>query len=166
MKNQLFVQDKLDYCRGLRPQVDCILCSVLQKDPKVKSLLVWENPTVAICLNLYPYNPGHLMVFPKRHLESYGDLKDREALAVHRAAQLGIRVLEGVYGAPGFNLGWNLGEHSGASIRHLHLHVVPRYKREVGFMDLLGQARVIVEHPQRTLEKMQKEFRGASVKGK
>ena len=63
-------------------------------------------------------------------------------------------------------MGWNLGEHSGASIRHLHLHVVPRYKREVGFMDLLGQARVIVEHPQRTLEKMQKEFRGASVKGK
>ncbi len=161
MKRHLFATNKLDYCRGKRPDVDCILCAVLAGDPRVESLLVWESKRLAVCLNLYPYNPGHLMIFPRKHVERFRDLKERDAMEIHRVTARSLRALERVYHPPGFNLGWNLGDHSGASIKHLHFHVVPRYAREVGFMDLVGKARVVVEHPQKTLAGMRKAFKKA-----
>jgi ATP adenylyltransferase len=78
---------------------------------------------------------------------------------IHKTTLRCLKAIEKVYGPPGFNLGWNLGDHSGASIKHIHLHVVPRYMREVGFMDLIGKARVVVEHPKKTLEKMRRAFK-------
>jgi ATP adenylyltransferase len=131
----------------------------MKGDPEVESLMVHRERAVAVCLNLYPYNPGHLMVFPRRHISDYGSLTDGEALALHRGARDCMRVLTRLYDPPGFNLGWNIGSHSGASIDHLHLHVVPRYQREVGFMDLIAQTRVVVEHPRKTLDKMRRAFR-------
>jgi ATP adenylyltransferase len=159
MDKHLFATTKTDYSRGKRPPVDCILCAVLKGDPRVESLLVWESSRLAVCLNLYPYNPGHLMVFPRKHVERFRDMTETDALAIHRATVRSLHTLEKVYGPPGFNLGWNLGDHSGASIKHLHFHVVPRYAREVGFMDLVGRARVVVEHPQQTLKSLRKAFK-------
>jgi ATP adenylyltransferase len=159
MQRHLFIPGKLDYCRGKRPTVDCILCAMLKKAPGVEDLRVWEDKRVVVALNLFPYNPGHLMVFPKRHLERFEEVDGSLALALHRTTTRCLKVLEKVYQPLGYNIGWNLGKVSGASIPHIHQHVVPRYAGETGFMDLVGDTRIIVEHPRETLGRMKKAFR-------
>lgn len=158
MRRNLFIPNKLDYCRGKRPAVDCILCAVVRGETGVEDLRVWEDRQVAIALNLYPYNPGHLMVFPRRHIERYEEVSESLARAIHQATQRCIQVLEKLYQPAGYNIGWNQGKESGASIAHLHQHVVPRYRSETGFMDLLGETRIIVEHPGVTRERICRGF--------
>ena len=69
-KQQLFVPNKREYITGLsRPSVDCIICSIISDEPSVKNLTIWKNETVAACVNLYPYNAGHLLLFPLRHID-------------------------------------------------------------------------------------------------
>lgn len=152
------VRGKLNYAKGARPKVDCILCGVAENDPRVDNLVVYREQGYFVTLNLYPYNPGHLMVAPERHLEDIREFSDVDTLEMHRLQVLSIEVLERVYRPSGFNVGYNLGEASGASIPHLHLQIVPRYGTEVGFFDLLSDSRVIVEAPEVTREKLQSAF--------
>lgn len=152
------VRGKLNYAKGERPDVDCILCGVAGNDPKVDNLVVYREHGYFVTLNLYPYNPGHLMVCPARHIEDIREFSDTDTLAMHRMQVLSIEVLERVYRPSGFNVGYNLGDCSGASIPHLHLQIVPRYRTEVGFFDLLSDSRVIVEAPEVTREKLQAAF--------
>lgn len=156
-KNNI-VRDKLDYAKGKRPAVDCILCAVAENDPRVENLVVHREGELYVTLNLYPYNPGHLMVVPVRHVEHIAELSEAEALAVHRMQLRCLRVLEETYRPGGFNVGYNIGASSGASIDHLHLQIVPRYPSEVGFFDLLSDSRVIVEEPRVTRERLQSAF--------
>jgi ATP adenylyltransferase len=158
MRGRLFIPNKLNYCQGDRPKVDCILCSVLKKDPVVENLMVWETRQIAVALNLYPYNPGHLMVFPKKHVEDYEMLSPSLAAEIHKAAQKCLGILKAEYKPAGFNMGWNLGKQSGASIAHLHMHIVPRYQSEAGFMDLIGDTKIIVEHPRLTRDRLIRAF--------
>ena len=137
-----FVPGKLGYVRGERPAVPCILCAVAERDPRVEDLVVFRRNGYFVTLNLYPYNPGHLMVVPERH----------------RLQMLTLRVLDEEYRPSGYNLGWNIGKASGASIDHLHLQIVPRYFTEIGFFDILSDSRVIVEDPKLTQERLRKAF--------
>ena len=156
------VRGKLDYARGAHPDVDCILCGVARGDPKVDNLLVYREQAYFVTLNLYPYIPGHLMVVPERHIEDIREFSEKHTLEMHRMQVLSIDVLERVYNPSGFNVGYNLGDCSGASIPHLHLQIVPRYRTEVGFFDLLSDSRVIVEAPDVTREKLQQAFSEAA----
>ena len=154
----LFSPDKLKYAQGDRPQVDCILCAALDGTDGVDQLIVHENDNFFVTLNLFPYNPGHLMIAPKRHVESIEELNDEEVLGCHHLQLLSMKVLRLMYNPQGFNLGYNMGQFSGASISHLHFHVVPRYSSEVGFMDVINGARIIVEAPTVTKERMREKF--------
>ena len=152
------VANKLEYAKGQRPPVDCILCAVAANDPHVDILVVYTHKEYFVTLNLYPYNPGHLMVVPKRHVEDVRQLTDQDVLIMHRLQHLCMEVLEREYRPSGFNLGYNVGQSSGASIPHLHLQVVPRYPTELGFFDILGDSRVIVEEPQVTRQRLIQAF--------
>ena len=152
------VANKLDYAKGKRPPVDCILCAVAKDDPRVDNLRVYRHDASYITLNLYPYNPGHLMIVPLAHYTDVRELSEGEVLELHRLQLLTLRVLEREYRPGGFNVGYNLGPASGASIEHLHLQVVPRYRTEVGFFDILSDSRVIVEAPQVTKERLTRAF--------
>ena len=152
-KNHI-VPNKLGYARGERPAVDCILCAVAADDPRVEVLVLYRAPGFFVTLNLYPYNPGHLMIVPARHIEHLRELSETEALELHRLTLLSIGVLEREYRAIGFNIGYNMGRTSGASIAHLHLQIVPRYGVELGFFDILSDSRVIVEDPRTTKERL------------
>lgn len=156
------VANKLDYARGKRPPVDCILCAVAQDDPKVDNLRVYRHDSWYVTLNLYPYNPGHLMVVPLTHYTDVRELSEAEVLELHRLQVLTLQVLEREYRPGGFNVGYNLGPASGASIEHLHLQIVPRYRSEVGFFDLLSDSRVIVEEPRVTKERLTRAFAEAA----
>jgi ATP adenylyltransferase len=153
-----FVPGKLGYARGERPAVPCILCAVAADDPRVDRLVVYRNGPQFVTLNLFPYNPGHLMVVPERHVEHLQDLTEQEALEIHRLQMLTLRVLDSEYRPTGYNIGYNIGKASGASIDHIHLQIVPRYPTEIGFFDLLSDSRVIVEDPRVTQERLKAAF--------
>lgn len=154
----LFSPDKLKYAQGERPSVDCILCASLDGVDGVDNLIVYERNSFFVTLNLFPYNPGHLMIAPKRHIETIEDLNDEEVLDCHHLQIMSIKVLRLMYNPQGFNLGYNMGQFSGASIAHLHFHIVPRYSSEVGFMDVINGARIIVEAPTVTKQRMREKF--------
>ncbi len=157
-RKNILVPSKGEYVKGKRPQVECILCALLSHDERVTDTLIWEGRDFAIALNLYPYNPGHVMIFPRRHIVSIKELTDSEMLRFFRLIVETEEILNKVYNPCGFNVGFNLGPCSGASIPHIHLHVVPRYKNELSFMDVLGGAKVIVEDPIVTRDKLREEF--------
>lgn len=156
--DRLFVPSKINYVKGDRPNVECILCSVINKDPNVQNLDIYRTKNFVVSANLFPYNPGHLMIFPIKHTETVEDFTDEEALELHKLQVKGIKILKRLYNTQSFNVGYNMGKSSGASIDHLHMHIVPRYPREVGFIDVIGGARIIVEDPNDTVKKLKEEF--------
>jgi len=159
MRINLFVPDKLEYVRGMkRPDVECILCAIVEGKDKVVRLEAYRSNLFVVALNLYPYTPGHLMVFPKRHITDPRMLSNEEIIELHRVQNLSLDVLEEVYAPHGFNLGYNIGEAGGASINHIHLHIVPRYRRELGFIDIISGAKIIIEDPNISLNKLRQGF--------
>jgi ATP adenylyltransferase len=109
-----------------------------------ENLVVAQGETVYAVLNLYPYNPGHLMVCPYRHVADYTDLSDAETIEMARFTQTAMRVIRGCSGAHGFNLGMNQGAVAGAGIAaHLHQHVVPRWGGDTNFMAVVGRTKVL-----------------------
>ena len=137
---------KLDYVQGKsRPEVECILCAVRDNDERVVSLKIYEDEYIFISLNLYPYNPGHMMIIPNRHVTSFLELTKEEIMHINRTIQ-GIQLLlDNLYNPKGYNIGINQGIVAGASIEHLHFHIVPRYGAELGYIDIVGKTRVVVE---------------------
>ena len=158
MKKHLFIPTKLDYVKGKRPQVDCILCAIIAHDQRVADSGIFSNSLVTVALNLYPYNPGHLIIFPNRHIETIEELSQDEVLEMHRLTVLSMKVLQKNYHPQGFNVGYNLGDSSGASVRHLHRHIVPRYKNELGFIDILGGSKIYVDDPRQVFTKLKQAF--------
>ncbi|OIP27589.1 hypothetical protein AUK22_05355 [bacterium CG2_30_54_10] len=158
-RKHLFVPSKGDYIRGKsRQQVACILCAILAKDPRVVSLLVWEDELFAVSANLYPYNAGHLLIFPKRHIKDPREMNSHEDAAFLPLMKRCLTILEGLYHPLGFNVGFNLGDASGASIDHLHQHMVPRFHKELGFIDILSGSKIIIEDPCLTVKKVKEAF--------
>jgi ATP adenylyltransferase len=128
---------------GYEEPAGCPFC-LAPKAPEERSLVVARGGKVYAVLNLYPYNPGHLMVCPYRHVADYTDLDEAETLGIARFTQQAMRVIRSVSGAHGFNLGMNQGAVAGAGIAaHLHQHVVPRWGGDTNFMPVVGRTKVL-----------------------
>jgi ATP adenylyltransferase len=155
-KKWLRALGKLDYVQGKnRPDVQCILCAVKDEDEHVTSLKIYEDELIFICLNIYPYNPGHCLVVPNRHLLKFIDLTKREVQRIFRAIQ-GLQLLfNDLYFPKGYNIGFNEGL-AGASIPHIHCHFVPRYGSELGYIDIVGKTRVVPEGLKSVKKKLDK----------
>jgi ATP adenylyltransferase len=128
---------------------DCFLCRAAaayadQPAAKEQNLIVSSGDHTLALLNLYPYNNGHLLVAPRRHVGDLADLTDAEHLeAMHTLSQF-TRRYAAVIKAEGFNIGLNLGRVAGAGVPgHLHWHLVPRWTGDSNFMPVTGDARVI-----------------------
>ncbi|UCE26128.1 MAG: HIT domain-containing protein [Candidatus Coatesbacteria bacterium] len=156
----MFAVGKTAYVKRLenRAEGECILCAIADGESEIPQLDVARSDLFVITLNLYPYNPGHIMLFPARHVEDVRDYNDAEWSEFRRLEDAALDVLTEVYEPKGFNIGYNIGPASGASIPHLHLHIVPRYPNEVGVMDILSGSRVIVEDPNITRERLSDAF--------
>jgi ATP adenylyltransferase len=107
-------------------------------------LVVARGELVYAVLNLYPYNPGHLMVVPYRRVSELEDLDDKESAELMAFTQKAIRVIKSVSRPHGFNVGLNLGASAGGSLaEHLHVHVVPRWGGDANFITIIGDSKVI-----------------------
>ena len=109
-----------------------------------EALIVARGELVYAILNLYPYNTGHVLICPYRHLADYTDLEPAESMEFGHFTALAIRALRTASGPHGFNVGMNLGTVAGAGIAaHLHQHVVPRWGGDTNFMPVVGRTRVL-----------------------
>jgi ATP adenylyltransferase len=112
--------------------------------PDAEGLIVARGGAAYVVLNLYPYNPGHLMVVTYRHVALYEDLEPAEAAELAQLTQRSLRVLRKASSPHGFNLGMNQGRVAGAGIAdHLHQHVVPRWGGDANFMPVIGHTKVM-----------------------
>jgi len=144
---RLYTPHRMAYIKGGGPtgvgQQDCPFCEIPGMSD-TDGLVVARGQAAYVVLNLYPYNAGHLMVVPFRHVASYDDLEPAEAAEVATLTQRALRALRHATGAHGFNVGMNLGTVGGAGIAaHLHQHVVPRWGGDTNFMPVVGHTRVI-----------------------
>ena len=149
---------KMDYVRGKRPR-GCILCLLRDGDESVPDLTVHRDQRFIVTVNLYPYNPAHLLLFPQRHIEDLRSLDEEEATHLHRLTRHMLDVLDLTHAPHGYNIGYNMGGVAGASIAHLHLHLSPRYPNETGISDLIAGRRVLVEDPRVTAERLKEAMR-------
>ncbi|WP_430869219.1 HIT family protein [Demequina aurantiaca] len=123
----------------------CPLCQKIDGNDR-ESLVVFRGEFNYVVLNLYPYNPGHLMVCPYRHIGWYTDATDAERDEMGALTQQAMRVLERVSGTKGFNIGMNQGAVGGAGIaEHLHQHVVPRWTGDSNFLPIIAQTKALPE---------------------
>jgi len=152
-----FSFNKMNYLTGKKPD-GCILCLIRDGSDAVDRLVVWETALVIVSLNLYPYNPGHLLIFPKRHVTDIRQLDVAEKREIDRATERSLAALDRRFSPSGYNIGFNIGLAAGASIEHLHLHIIPRYQNEIGIAELVGGRRVLVQDPKDTLLLLQEEF--------
>jgi len=112
--------------------------------PDEDGLMVARGEQVYAVLNLYPYNPGHLMVVPYRRVSELEDLTDEESAELMAFIKKAIRVIKNVSRPHGFNVGLNLGASAGGSLaEHLHVHVVPRWGGDANFITIIGDSKVI-----------------------
>ena len=149
--------DKIAYLQEKKPE-GCILCHIVNRSKDIVNLTVYEDNLFNICVNLYPYNPGHLIIFPLRHILDVREYTECETSRLHKLTNAALDVLESCYSPTGYNIGYNMGKTAGASIEHIHLHIIPRFPTELGIADLIAGSRVMVESPVETCELLKKCF--------
>lgn len=133
----------------------CTICSIVEKNPNVPSYEIYRTKHFIVFLNLFPYTSGHTLISPIQHFEEYEELP--KELKQSFAVEMG-RVIELVKRGTktnSVNVGWNQGPHAGGSIKHFHAHVVPRFPRELNFIEIIAHSRPMVL----SLEKVQSLYR-------
>ena len=152
--NHLFATWRMSYIAAPKHE-GCIFCDFPAEHCDDEYYILYRGTTCFVILNLYPYNPGHMMVVPYRHTNLYEDLTDDEYLEISRLTARIMRTLKHLMGPDGFNTGMNLGKTAGAGIAdHLHLHVVPRWNGDNNFMPVLADTRVLPEAMEMTYRKL------------
>jgi ATP adenylyltransferase len=142
-EERLWAPWRLDYIKGPKPD-ECIFCTKPEAGDDRASYIVHRGEHCFAILNAFPYNNGHLMVSPYRHVPSIEELDADALLELMTMAQSGIAALREAYGPEGFNLGINQGKVAGAGVEHhIHLHVVPRWGADTNFMPVIANTRVL-----------------------
>lgn len=138
---------RIDYILGPKPDT-CVFCIPHHTEEDEERLILYRGRWNFVIMNKYPYNNGHLMVTPYRHLMNILDLTQEEAHEQYDLTRACIAILRQAFNSPpGFNVGLNLGEAAGAGIReHMHMHIVPRWVGDSSFMAVLDEVRVMPEH--------------------
>jgi len=136
----------------------CIFCEALAQID-TEPLIVHRGHAAFVILNKFPYNNGHLMVVPNRHVGWLGSLERAELDEIFVLTQASERALRDVYRPHGFNMGLNLGKSAGAGVLdHLHVHVVPRWNGDTNFISVVGETRVLPEELPATAGKLRAAF--------
>ena len=111
-----------------------------------ENLVLFRGEHSFVCMNLYPYNNGHIMILPNNIVEKPEELDDVTQFEIMKIASLSMKIIREKMNAEGFNFGANIGASAGAGIaEHLHFHIVPRWKGDTNFMPVIGNTKVHVQ---------------------
>lgn len=143
---------------------ECFMCRAARKaDPDEEALVVARKEHCFAVLNRYPYNNGHVLVAPYRHIGAFDELKPEEYTEIMALSQDIIKALKKIYNPHGFNFGANIGEHSGAGLPgHIHFHVVPRWGGDASFMATLADVKVVSIGIEETWKDLNRELNGGN----
>lgn len=145
LMERLWAPWRIEYILQAR-QPGCILCQKPGEQNDEANFLLYRGKYNFIILNIFPYNPGHLMIAPYRHTANLLDLSDKEAREHFELIKKSLKLLKEVMEPAGFNIGLNLGKVAGAGIAdHLHTHVVPRWEGDTNFMPVLSDTKIVSE---------------------
>ena len=155
---RLFSPWRYGYVTGAAdPDSRCIFCHALEGADA--PLVLARGRTAYVILNLYPYNSGHLMVVPNRHVAALAEITSEELVELMTLVQRSEIVLSEVYAPHGINVGLNLGRAAGAGVAdHLHIHVVPRWAGDTNFMSVVGDVRVLPEELPASADRLRPAF--------
>jgi ATP adenylyltransferase len=146
---QLWAPWRLSYVANAKPPTDndpCFICRGLAETDDRANLIALRTELSVVVLNRFPYNNGHLLIAPRRHLGQLHQLEPAEVLDVQQTLTQMVGKLEKLMRPEGFNIGLNLGKVAGAGLPgHLHWHIVPRWNGDTNFMPVLGDTKVIVQ---------------------
>ena len=149
---------RLAYVSGSGESKGCIFCDA-QAEQDAAGLVLLRGTTCFVILNLFPYNNGHLMVVPNRHVATLTDTTPEELAELMRLTRWSEMALTEAYRPQGINVGMNLGRPAGAGVAdHLHLHVVPRWTGDTNFMSVVGSVRVLPEALEQTGDRLRPIF--------
>jgi ATP adenylyltransferase len=145
----------MKYIRARKKQ-KCFLCLESKED---EELVIYKGKRCFVIMNAYPYNNGHVMVAPYRHISSLLDLSDEETREFFELVKQSVIVLNQTMKPEGFNIGINLGKAAGAGETHLHLHIVPRWIGDTNFMPVLADVKVMPEYLERNCKVLRETFK-------
>ena len=156
---RLWAPHRLEYLRGEnRPldsnDIECPFCAIPEKSDE-EGLILYRGKKAYVVMNLYPYNPGHLLICAFRHVADLTDLNDEERNEISSLTAHAMKTIRKVSAPEGFNLGMNQGAISGAGVAaHIHQHVVPRWSGDANFMPIIGKTKVMPQLLQLTRDEL------------
>jgi len=145
----------MSYIKSAKKQNECIFCEAVKTTDDASRYIVHRGDTALIIMNIYPYNNGHLMVSPFRHIATLLEMNEMEMLEVMKLLKMAIVLTKQVLNPDGYNIGVNIGRVAGAGIEgHIHFHVVPRWSGDTNFMTTISDTRVLPETIEQTYRKL------------
>lgn len=155
----LFAPWRMDFILGRRER-GCVFCNRIKRRRDRADLILHRGRWNFVILNKYPYNNGHLMIVPNRHIASLAALGADESREMFSLIQRAEVVMKKALGAHGFNVGMNIGKAAGAGIEdHIHLHVVPRWMADTNFWPVIAETKSMPEHLNKTYDRLKKAWR-------
>lgn len=150
---------RIKYIEGFKKGYECIFCIKPTNKNDKKNFILKRGNYSFVIMNIFPYNPGHLMVAPYRHIKELKDLNKEEIWEIIEFVKESIEVLKKAYSPHGFNIGINIGRTAGAGFEeHIHFHIVPRWEGDTNFMPVLCNTKIISEELRRTYRKLKKYY--------
>lgn len=158
MERPIWAPWRIQYITGEK-QPGCIFCDALAGSDDAANLVLHRGTTAFVIMNLYPYNPGHLMVAPNEHVSSLDELDSTVRSEIIDLTSVCVDIVREAMNPQGFNAGFNLGDIAGASIKeHLHMHVVPRWQGDNNFMAVLADIDVVPQALEETFQLLRPRF--------
>lgn len=156
---QLWAPWRMAYIGADKQEAGCIFCIKPQQNADAENYILYRGPQTFVMMNLFPYNNGHLMVAPYRHVGSIEELTPDVLQEILTTAQLCLRALRRAMHPDGFNMGINQGKVAGAGIAdHVHFHIVPRWDGDTNFMPVLGDVKVMPDYLSNTYNQLREQI--------
>ena len=155
---QIWAPWRIEYIQMEKAE-GCILCEKPRQNNDTANYILYRGDKNFVILNSYPYNPGHLMVAPYRHIAKPEELTDKEGQELFKIVSHSVKVLREVFNPGGFNIGANMGKVAGTGIDdHFHSHIVPRWQGDANYMPVLADVRILPQALAETYDKLKGKF--------
>lgn len=166
-RDVFFRPARMKYVRRLLKPKGCVFCISAKKNESEKTLCIYKTKHSQIVVNKFPYNSGHVLVLPLRHIGDVLNLSEAEFTDLHLTLKLAIQAIKFVYEPHGMNMGMNHGVTGGAGIPdHLHYHVVPRWNGDLNFLPLIAETKLVIEDNGTSYKRLKKYFTDLKMKNK
>jgi len=157
-KKLIWAPWRAQYILG-KKEKGCIFCNRFRARSDAGNLIVYRGLKTFVILNRFPYNSGHSMVVPNRHIRDLSRMTEEEAFDFFETVRLTVDITRKVFGPDSFNIGMNMGRGSGAGVPgHVHMHIVPRWNEDTNFMPVIGDTEVVSFPLDMIFEKLRKGF--------